>query len=132
MAAAAPLCCAVLAVLCLMAEGDFAGAALLCSSGGWLPASSPRPACKRGPRLGRGAGPTAFCPSPVHQLCCLPRPRAAAGEDERVRVRFVDFAHTFQLERGRQQRDHNFLAGLRAIIARLSAVMRQETADTLA
>lgn len=59
-------------------------------------------------------------------------PCSAAGEDARVSVRFVDFAHTFKLEDGRQRRDHNFLAGLRAIIARLSAVMRQEMADSLA
>jgi hypothetical protein len=58
-------------------------------------------------------------------------PAAAAGEDARVRVRFVDFAHTFKLDKGRQQRDHNFLAGLRAIIARLSAVMRAEAMDSL-
>lgn len=63
-------------------------------------------------------------------LLCL---RAcAAGEDARVRVRFVDFAHTFLLEHEKQQRDHNFLAGLRAIVARMSAVMRLDTADTLA
>ncbi len=48
-----------------------------------------------------------------------------------MRVRFVDFAHTFKLDKGRQQRDHNFLAGLRAIIARLSAVMRAEAMDSL-
>ncbi|EFN50926.1 hypothetical protein CHLNCDRAFT_141721 [Chlorella variabilis] len=39
-----------------------------------------------------------------------------------VRVRMVDFAHTFQAEDG--GRDTNFLAGLRALLARLRAVVR--------
>lgn len=61
-----------------------------------------------------------------------PVPARAAGEDARVRVRFVDFAHTFKLDNGRQAHDANFLAGLRAIIARLTAVTRTDTADSLA
>ena len=49
-----------------------------------------------------------------------------------MRVRFVDFAHTFKLEPSRQQRDHNFLSGLRAITGRLSAILRAQAADSLA
>jgi 1D-myo-inositol-tetrakisphosphate 5-kinase/inositol-polyphosphate multikinase len=47
-----------------------------------------------------------------------------------VRVRLVDFAHTFQTdERGKG--DDNFLAGLLSLTARLNGVSRIETADTL-
>eukprot|EP00887_Chlorella_sp_A99_P006763 scaffold3.g6763.t1 len=65
---------------------------------------------------------------------------AAGQEDAHVKVRMVDFAHTFQRRlppggapRGHPpgRRDANFLRGLRAIIARLTAVSRLEAAEQL-
>ena len=47
-----------------------------------------------------------------------------------VRVRMVDFAHTFASERG--ARDTNFLAGLRALLARLRALVHAQLAADLA
>lgn len=46
-----------------------------------------------------------------------------------VRVRLVDFAHTFQAEGG--ARDTNFLAGLRALLARLRAVVHAQLQQEL-
>lgn len=46
-----------------------------------------------------------------------------------VRVRMVDFAHTFQSEE--PARDVNFLAGLRALLARLRAVVHSSLQQEL-
>lgn len=55
---------------------------------------------------------------------------ANCEEEAKVGVRMVDFAHTFQSEgRGR---DTNFLAGLRALLARLRAVVHSTVAHDLA
>jgi hypothetical protein len=55
---------------------------------------------------------------------------ANCEEEAKVGVRMVDFAHTFQTEgRGR---DTNFLAGLRALLARLRAVVHSTVAQDLA
>eukprot|EP00891_Asterochloris_glomerata_P004565 jgi/Astpho2/4565/Aster-00147 len=51
---------------------------------------------------------------------------AETPEDARVIVRLVDFAHTFPSE---GQKDGNFLAGLRTLIARLTGVMALECQD---
>ena len=51
---------------------------------------------------------------------------ARSASEALVRVRLVDFAHTFRSERG--ARDRNFLAGLRALVGRLSAVVAAEVA----
>lgn len=60
-----------------------------------------------------------------HCLAHLPGPADVA-----VKVRLVDFAHTFR-RAGGGRRDANFLAGLRAVIARLAAVARLEAAEQL-
>lgn len=44
-------------------------------------------------------------------------------------MRLVDFAHTFQAEGG--GRDTNFLAGLRALLARLRAVVHAQLQEEL-
>lgn len=54
----------------------------------------------------------------------------AGAEDARVRVRLVDFAHTFTSDGG--GRDANFLAGLRALLARLRAVLHAALQQELA
>jgi hypothetical protein len=56
---------------------------------------------------------------------------ARSGEDARVRVRLVDFAHTFY-DAHSGGRDTNFLAGLRALLARLRAVVSATLAQDLA
>lgn len=54
-----------------------------------------------------------------------------------MRVRHVDFAHAFRHSAHSSgggpapPRDENFLAGLRALIARLHGVMAMKAADTL-
>ena len=51
---------------------------------------------------------------------------AETPEDARVIVRLVDFAHTFPSE---GQKDGNFLAGMRTLIARLTGVMALDCQD---
>ena len=67
-------------------------------------------------------------PSPAASLraqcCCCTRAGAAGPADAKVRVRLVDFAHTFQSEEA--QRDANFLTGLRALLARLRGVVHAQ------
>lgn len=58
------------------------------------------------------------------QLGCPPLP-----PPRQVRVRLVDFAHTFQCEDG--SRDTNFLAGLRALLARLRGVVHAQLQQDL-
>lgn len=58
---------------------------------------------------------------------------AASAEEAKVRVRMVDFAHTFGAEGGAEgARDANFLAGLRALLARLRALVHAQLAADLA
>lgn len=66
------------------------------------------------------------CERPVLYLINLPPPLLAAMQ---VRVRMVDFAHTFQCER--PARDANFLAGLRALLARLRGVVHAQLQQEL-
>ena len=53
---------------------------------------------------------------------------AETAEDANVSIRLVDFAHTFPSE---GKKDTNFIAGLRAIIKALTAVMRCDSEDEL-
>ena len=46
---------------------------------------------------------------------------AETAEDARVAIRLVDFAHTFPSD---GKKDTNFIAGLRALIKALTAVIR--------
>lgn len=59
---------------------------------------------------------------------------AQGAEGANVRVRLVDFAHTFHMgegDHGEGGVDDNFLGGMKAITSRLNVVSRLDVADTL-